>query len=833
MTSVFRDIRFAVRGLVRSPLFSIVAILSLALGIGANTAIFTLIDQILLRKLPVAAPDQLVMLYQQGAHNGSNMGQRMHSYPMYQEYQKRGEPLAEVLCRRLAEASVSIDNQTERLDAEMVSGNYFSMLGVHPAIGRVFSSREDDQVYQGHPVVVLSYDYWVRRFARDPAVVGKKILVNNYPMTIVGVSAAGFSGLDPAQSPQIRVPIQMKPVVVPEWFWVYMDNPRTRWVQVFARLKPGWTVKSAEAPLQTLFLQIRANEMTLPGAKDWSKHSRDQFMKGRLRVDAAAGGFSNMRNDFSTPLLVLMCMVGLVLLIACANVANLLIARGFMRQKEIAVRLSLGASRGQLVRQMIVESLVLSFAGGALGVGLAIVLTQGLLAFVPSDGRSMLIRATPDARILAFTLGLTFLTGVVFGLMPALRASRPDPWTTLKDTVGAIAGTGGSLFLRKGLVAAQVTLSFLLLFGAGLFVRSLQNLKTADTGVALDNLVTFQLSPALSGYDAPRAMAFFDQLMDNLRAMPGVKTAGIAVVPILSGDEWDNSMGVEGHQAKDGEDMQAFMNALSPGYFSTMGIAILEGRDFNRTDVKENAKAAIVNRRFADHFFPGTSAIGKHIGNGTGPTAKLDVEIVGVVANALYEGPREGIRRQVYIPNWGKGGVTYYVRTTDASAAAFGAIRNQVRKLDASMPVYAMKTLEGQLDETLLTDRLIASLAAGFGLLATLLASIGLYGVMAFVVARRRKELGIRLALGAEPGGVIWLVMKEVLLLLAIGLAVGVPAALALGHFVASQLYGIEARDPWTAIATLALLTLVSAAAGLIPAHRASRIDPILALRYE
>ena len=833
MTLLFNDLRFAVRGLIRSPLFSIVAILSLALGIGANTAIFTLIDQMLLRKLPVVEPDRLVMLYQQGAHNGSNMGERMHSYPIYQEYQQRAEPLAEVLCRRLIEASVSIDNQTERLDAEMVSGNFFSMLGVHAAVGRVFNSQEDDQIYQGHPVVVLSYDYWARRFALDPAVVGKKILVNSYPMTIVGVSAAGFAGIDPTKSPQIRVPIQMKPIVVPEWTWVHMDDPRTRWVQVFARLKPGWTAHSAEAPLQTLFMQVRANEMTLPGAKDWSAYARQQFMKGKLRVDGAAMGYSALRNSFSTPLMVLMCMVGLVLLIACANVANLLIARGFMRQKEIAVRLSLGASRGQLVRQMLVESLVLSGAGGVLGIALAIALTRALLALLPSNGQPILIQAVPDARILAFTLVLTFATGVIFGLLPALRASRPDPWTTLKDTVGSIAGTGGSLFLRKGLVAAQVALSFLLLFGAGLFVRSLQNLKTADTGVALDNLVTFQLSPALSGYDAPRAMTFLDQLTDSLRALPGVKMAALAVVPILSGDEWDNSMSVEGHQATDGENMQAFMNTLSSGYFATMGIPMVEGRDFNRTDVKEKATTAIVNRRFADHFFPGTSAIGKHIGNGTGPKTKLDIEIVGVVANALYEGPREGIRRQVYLPNWGSGGVTYYVRTTSASMAAFAAVRGEVRKLDATMPVYAMKTLEGQLDETLLTDRLIALLAAGFGLLATVLASIGLYGVMAFVVARRRKELGIRLALGADPGGVVWLVMKEVLLLVSIGLAIGIPSALALGQFVSSQLYGIQARDPLTAVATMTLLLVVSAAAGLIPAHRASRINPILALRYE
>jgi len=833
MTLAFNDLRFAVRGLVRSPLFSIVAILSLALGIGANTAIFTLIDQILLRKLPVKSPDELVMLYQQGAHNGSNMGMRMHSYPIYQEYQKRAEPLAEVICRRLIEASVSIDNQTERLEAEMVSGNFFTMLGVPPALGRVFNSAEDDQAYQGHPVVVLSYDYWARRFARDPGVVGRKILVNNYPMTIVGVSAAGFGGIDPARSPQIRVPVQMKPVMVPEWGWVHMDDPRARWVQVFARLKPGWTVKSAQAPLQALFTQLRAHEMTLPGAKDWSQYARDQFMKGRLLVEGAAVGYSGLRNDFSTPLMVLMCMVGLVLLIACANVANLLIARGFMRQREIAVRLSLGASRRHLVRQLLVESLVLSVAGGLLGIGLAVVLTRGLLAFVPTNGQPITIQASPDARVLAFTLVLTFATGVIFGLLPALRASRPDPWTTLKDTVGSIAGAGGSLFLRKGLVAAQVALSFLLLFGAGLFVRSLQNLKATDTGVTLDNLVTFQLSPALSGYENERALSFYEQLLGKLRAAPGVKSAALAGVSILSGNEWDSSMGVEGHKAQDGEDMQAFMNSLSPGYFGTMGIPFLEGRDFTRMDVSQTARYAIVNRRFAEHFFPGKSALGKHVGFGTGPKSKLDIEIIGVVADALYEGPREGVRRQVFIPHWGRNSATFYVRTAAASSTAYGVIRNEVRTLDASMPVYEMKTLEAQLDETLLTDHLIALLAAGFGLLATVLASIGLYGVMAFVVARRKKELGIRLALGAEPSGVIWMVMREVLLLLSIGLAIGIPAAMALGQFVSAQLYGIEARDPWIAGATMILLALVSAAAGLIPATRASRIDPILALRYE
>jgi predicted permease len=520
-------------------------------------------------------------------------------------------------------------------------------------------------------------------------------------------------------------------------------------------------------------------------------------------------------------------------MIACANVANLLIARAFMRQREIAVRLSLGASRRRLVRQLLVESLTLSLAGGVVGLVLAFVLTRGLLALVPNGTQPLLVSPRPDGRILAFTVALTFITGIVFGLLPALRASRPDPWTTLKDTMGSIAGTGGSLFVRKGLVTAQVALSFLLLFGAGLFVKSLQNLKTTDTGVTLDNLVTFQVAPALSGYTDERAVQFNRDLLERLRSAAGVKSAATASVAILSGNEWDSSTAVEGHKFADGEDQQAFMNAFSPGYFETMKIPLVEGRDFRQSDLVERPTVAIVNRKFAEHFFPGKSALGKRLGRGGGNDAKLTIEIIGVVADSLYEGPREGVHRQVFVPTWGKGSVTYYVRSNIASASVFNAIRNEVKQLDATMPIYEMKTVEGQLDETLLSDRLIALLSAGFGLLATILASIGLYGVMAFVVARRRKELGIRLALGAQPGLVIWMVMREVLVLLGIGLAVGIPAAIALGRYVSTVLYGITPNDPWMATWTMVLLTIVSAAAGLIPARRASRIDPILALRYE
>ena len=455
-------------------------------------------------------------------------------------------------------------------------------------------------------------------------------------MNIVGVSSTEFRGLDPTQSPQIRVPVLMKRVMLPEWTWMRADDRRARWIQVFARLKPGYTVESAAAPLQLLFIRIRQYELTLPAAKDWSAYFRDQFMKGKMLLASAATGFSPLRNDFSTGLIVLMCMVGLVLLIACANVANLLIARAFVRQKGLAVRLSLGASRGRLIRQMLVESCVLSSLGGIVGIGLAVALTRTLLALVPTDGQPLSITPRPDLRILTFTVVLTAATGIIFGLIPAIRASRSDPWTTLRDTMGSVAGGSGSLFLRKGLVTAQVALSFLLLFGAGLFVRSLQNLKTTDTGVALDNLVTFQLAPQLNGYDGARGTQLYRELLDRLRGSAGVTSSALAAVPILSGSEWDNRTAVEGHKAADGEDMQAYMNALSPEYFKTMRIPILEGRDFTLADVKKDPRLAIVNKRFATHFFGGESAVGRHLGQGGGPNPKLDIEIIGVVDDSLY-----------------------------------------------------------------------------------------------------------------------------------------------------------------------------------------------------
>jgi predicted permease len=813
----------------------LVVISSLALGIGANTAIFTLIDQLMLRLLPVRDPQQLVLIYSTGPHMGSNRGARASSYPMYQDFQQKAEAFSSVFCRFETAASISFSGQTERVNAELVSGNFFQALGVKPALGRVFSPEEDDRIYKGHPSVVLTHAYWVTRFASDPSVVGQKIVINNYPMTIVGISAPGFGGLDPARAPQIRIPIQMKPLMTPGWD--SMGDRRSQWIQIFARMKPGFTVEKATASLQPLFMQILNDELTRQEMRDITDFNRKRFIERKVRIETAANGYSQMRRSYATPLVVLMCMVGLVLLIACFNVANLLIARAVARQKEVAVRLAVGASRRQILGQLLIESLLLSVTAGVIGILLSIAIIRGLLKFLPAGGSPVLLRAEPDLRILAFSGALALFTGLLFGMAPALQSMRFDLWSTLKDVVGAVTGGGSAVRFRKILVVAQVAFSFLLLAGAGLFVRTLSNLKQMDSGFRdIENLVSFQLDPALSGYSVARIKSFYTQLLENIRSIPGVKSAGFGAVPVLHGTEWDSSMSVEGHQAKDGEDMQAFMNAISPEYFKTMGTTLLEGRDFDARDTGTKTTVAIVNRKFATHFFGDKSAVGRRVGWGVGPRTKLDMEIIGVTEDTLYEGPREGVRRQAFV-TMGQSdfpaGASFYVRSTMESNAIFSALRQNVRELDASMPVYEMKTLGSQLDETLGTERLIAALSAAFGVLATLLAALGLYGVMAFVVARRTKEIGLRMALGAPQRSVVWMVMREMLLLLGSGLAVGIPAAYLLSRYVSAQLFGVRPADIATAALALAILVAVAVLSGWIPARRASTIDPIQALHYE
>jgi predicted permease len=835
MARIWLDFRFALRNLRRSPLFALVATASLAVGIGANTAIFTLIDQLLLRLLPVRNPEQLVMIWSTGPHLGNNRGARASSYPMYQDYQRRAPAFSHVFCRYQTSASLTFNGQTERVYAELVSGNYFQALGVLPAAGRLFTPEQDDRTYKGHPAVVLSYPYWISRFAGDPNVVGRKISVNNYPMTIVGVSADGFLGLDPAHSPQIRVPIQMKPIMTPGWD--DLGNRRSQWIQIFARMKPGYTLASAQASLQPLFHQILVDELAQPEMRDASEYSRKRFLARQVRLEAAGSGYSPMRQSYSTPLIVLMCMVGLVLLIACFNVANLLIAQTMARQKELAVRLAVGASRSQIVVQLLLESLLLSAAGGVAGLLLSMGMIRGLLRFLPKGDYPLMLRTEPDLRILAFNTALALLTGMLFGLAPALQSMRVELWSTLKDVVGAMGGSSSSARLRRLLVVAQITCSFVLLAGAGLFVKTLANLKSAHSGFRdIENIVTFQVDPALNGYSVARMQQFYQRLLEEIRSVPGVRSAAIAIVPVLRASEWDSTMSVEGHQAKDGEDMQAFMNAVSSGYWQTMGEPLLAGRDFDERDQGDSITVAIVNRKFAAHFFGAQNPIGRHIGFGSGPHVKRDIEIIGVVEDSLYEGPREGVHRQVFVPlrqGRSPASASFYVRTSLDSKTLFSTLRAKVRALDSSMPVYAMRTLEGQLDETLSTERLIAVLSSVFGAVAALLAALGLYGVLALVVTRRTKEIGLRMALGASRMSVIWMVLREALGLFGIGLAVGAPAEFALNRYISAQLFGIQPTDPWTL--ALAVTTLLGAVlgAGWLPARRASTVDPIRALRYE
>ena len=841
METLWRDIRYGARQFRMNPLFAAVAILSLALGIGANTAVFTLLDQLVLRLLPVKDPQRLVMVWSTGPHFGGNSGARAASYPMYQDFQRAAKAFEFVFCRLETQSSITIDGGTERVDGELISGNYFQALGVGPAVGRLFSPEADDRIYMGHPSVVLSYQYWMRRFAGDPKVVGKKILVNNYPMEIVGVSAAGFGGLDPARSPDIRVPILMTPVMTPGRD--DLANRRSQWVQIFGRLKSGYTVQSARASLQPLFHQILRDEVEQPSLAKRSQHDRDLFLTRTVLVETAANGYSGLRQQYSTALIVLMCMAGLILLVACSNVASLLIARAMARQRETAVRLAIGAGRRALIRQLLVESILLSVVGAALGLGLSVVATRGLLSMLPTNGATLMLHAKPDGRILLFSVGAAFATALVFGVMPALQATTLDLLTTLKDTASPVTGANTPARFRKALVMAQIALSFLLLVGAGLFTRTLINLKDMRTGFSsMENLVSFQVDPAKNGYLVARTRDFYSDALRDIRALPGVRSAAYVMWPLLNGREWDLTVVVEGHQAEPGEDMQVYYNLASPGYWRTMGIPLLQGRDFDERDRVNGGddpqpwNVAIVNREFAEHFFGVRDPIGQRIGCCHGPGTKPTIRIVGVVENSLFAGPRSGVRRQVFLPyleSASPAAVTFYMRSARPATALFATLRGLLAKLDSSLPVYDLKTLDDQLNETLSTERLIAFLSTVFGVLATVLAGLGLYGVMAFVVARRTGELGLRMALGAPRLSVLWLVIREVLILLGGGLIVGVPSAYLLSRYVSSELFGVTPTDVWTGVAASALLGLIALVSGFVPARRASGIDPIAALRYE
>src|SRR5580698_5656080 len=551
MGQLLNDIRYAIRTFPKSPIFVAVSVLSLALGIGANTAIFTLIDQVLLRLLPVKDPQQLVLLWGRGQHYGSNNGPNKLSYPMYEDFRDKNEVFSGMFCRDDWEFSLNFEGKTERISGELVSGTYFPVLGVGAALGRVFNPN-DDQTPGGAPNAVMSYRYWITRFAGDPRVIGKKLALNGYPFTVVGVSQAGFDGTDPTQSPQIRIPIVMK-LQVNQLGFQDLKSRRNRWINVYGRMKAGITMEQAQASLQPLMHQMLEMEVQEKAFSRAAPETKQAFLRMSMELLPASKGRSNLRDQFSNSLLVLMAIVGLVLLIASANVANLLIARATARQKEIAVRLALGASRGQIISQLLTESLMLSMAGGAAGLLLAVWIDETLVNFLPTGATDTLaISATPDWRILLFTLSVSLVTGIIFGLVPALQATRPDLASTLKDEVGAITSTA-SIGLRKALVVAQVTLSLLLLIGAGLFIRSLKNLKNIDPGFKTRNLLTFAIDPPLNGYKPERSRQILRQIYESLNALPGVESAALAIMPVMEGDEWDESYTVDSFHAKPNE----------------------------------------------------------------------------------------------------------------------------------------------------------------------------------------------------------------------------------------------------------------------------------------
>jgi predicted permease len=846
LENLVRDLLYSLRTLARTPGFTAVAILTLALGIGANTAIFTLLDQVLLRLLPVKNPQQLVLLTMRGHHYGSNWGGNAISHPMFRDFQAHNEVFSDMFCRFTQASSLTVGGQSERVAVELVSGTYFSTLGVVPAQGRLFTP-EDDRLPSGHPYLVLSYDFWKTRFASDPTIVGKTLMVNNYKMTVVGVAQAGFDGVELGFSPKIFVPIMMQQQIiigVPEDM---LKTRRTRWVNAFGRLKPGVSQQQAKAALQPFMHSMLEQEVQEAAFARASTYDRQEFLKCWIDVLPGSQGRSFTRRQLSTPLWVLMAITGAVLLIACANLANLLLVRGSSRTKEIAIRLAIGATRWQIVRQLLIESLSLSMLGGIAGLAVAYWADKALMGvYLPSDSNNLKISSAPDLRILLFTFAVIILTGLIFGLVPALRTTKPNVAGTLKDQAGAVLG-GGHNSLRKGLVIAQVTLSLALLVTAGHFVRSLSNLRNLGPGFPSENLVGFNLDPSLNGYTPERLKVFYPQLAETLSSIPGVQSVGLASLRILEDNEWDSSMSVEGFTpAKPDQHAEPYMNSISPNYFATMGVPIVAGRDFTMNDnrvVKHGPEVwnwvpttVMINEKFAKKYFPGRNPVGLHLGFGTDPGTPLDMEVIGVVKDIKYTNLRDEIPEQAFVPYLGDRfltGMTVYLRTTMDPNQLMSTVRSKVRDMDSNLPIYAMRTTEVMINNSLSTERMIASLSAVFGFLATLLAVIGLYGVMAYIVAQRTREVGIRMALGAARGNVVWLVMREVLLLVAIGATAGVAASLALTRVVQSQLFGVTPHDPFTLGFATGALALVACAAGYVPALRASRLDPMAALRYE
>ena len=830
MNTLLADLRYASHSLRRTPGVTTVAVLSLALGIGANTAIFSLMDQALFRLLPARAPEQLFLLDGDGFSCCSSRGNHTFSYPMYTDLRdSRPDVFSDVAARYQDVADLAPTGAAERANVELVSGNYFPLLGVGAALGRTITP-EDNRPGAGEPVAVLSYGCWKRRFGSDESILNRSIHVNGRPMTVIGVATKTFKGLDPLSPADLFVPIASKAQITPTWD--DLSNRASIWLNIVGRLKPGVDPKQAAAAATLVYRRALAPDQ----AEVQARHhfSWNGYLRSSIRLmPLARAGVSGVESALRQPLGILFCMVGALLLLACINVAGLLVARAAARNREIAIRLSLGATRFRLMRLLIVESLLLSGAGGLLALLVSAWTSELLLRLAPRNlFAAGAIQASVDGRILLFTLALSLLTAVLFGFVPALQATRTDLAVMLKGAAAAVSLGSGQVRLRRGLVAAQTALSLLLLCGAGLFVRSLHKVLAAGPGPAAARFLTFSVDPSLQGYKGARAGRLFLDLQARLHDIPGVASVTAAGYPLLAGACDENTLEVQGYRQTRNENMQATWEPVLPGFFATMQKPLLIGREFTPSDSVGAPKVVIVNETLVKRFFGGRNPIGRHLGF-LDPQA---MEIIGVARDVNWNHLKAKPTPWTYTPalqNPLLGPMTYYLRTDTDPLSLAGAVRQAVHQLDASLPVVDVKTLEMQIAETHALDRLCAWLSTAFALLATLLATIGLHGLTAYTVTRRTREIGIRMALGAGRPGVLWIVLREALLLAALGLAIGIPASLALGKLIQTQLFEISSTDPAVIAASAALILAVSLLAAYLPARRAARIDPVTALHCE
>jgi predicted permease len=825
--AILDDLHYAVRALRKNPVVAAVAVLSLGIGIGANTAIFGLMDRMLFRSLPVRDPQQLVLLRSAGGWSGTIETQYGDAVSFsFRKYQALAEQTGAVFQGMLARApfgaSISARSQTDAAQGELISGNYFDLLGVRPALGRLIEPG-DARSRETNPVAVLSYGYWTRRFGGDPGVLNQSILVNGTQLTVVGVAQAGFRSIGAGEAPEIFAPVTMAPLLFAPFGTTALENPHAYWLNLFGRLRPGISPEQAAAPVALAWKRVLESDVAdLPNAS-----RRDRYLSKHLDLLPAGNGISSVRGDFAEPLYLLMGMVGLVLLIACANVANLLLARAVARGREIAIRISLGASRGRLIRHVLAESVILSLAGGVVGLLVASWSGQILLSFVPEQIPTAGLATEIDGRLVAFTFTVSLVTGLIFGCIPALRATRVDLTPVLKQ--GAVVGSSQAR-LRQALVAGQIAVSALLLASAGLFAHSLKNLSTLDPGFRAGGLASFDINPRLLGYPPERSVRLFEDVRRELAGTPGVTGASLAKLALITGSNDQRGLVVEGYQPPPGAGSAVDTNNIGAGFFSVMGIPLLAGREFRESDNRGAPAVAIVNETFARKYFDGRNPIGMHLSTRRGTVGA--VEIVGVVKDAKYSDLREKPKPFAYFPaaqDANAGPATFYVR----GSVTAETVRALIRRLDAALPVEGPRTVQQQILVSVFLDRMVAMLASAFAVLATLLAAVGLYGVVAWAVTRRRREIGIRMALGADPGSVIRMVLADVLRLGAAGLAIAAPLWFLTARFLKSLLFGVTEHDPATLLGSLALVVLVAVGAGLAPAWRASRIDPNSAIRYE